>query len=287
MLPNPHIFGIQLDWYTFFPKVGVFFTLVFGLWYYFKKAAFRLSFTQFIGLLLLLYVIMIGIGRVVGMFEFFLTEGYFPGPAFFLGEPSAGGFRWCGSLLGILLFFPFLSKKILRIQTFNSLLDLLVLCFCVFTVFIKQACQLSGDGCYGLPTSWPMGMFYPYGNAPNIIPVHPTPVYDSLFHLLFFIWLLNWDLKRKKKPGLTAKIYFLIIPIFYILLEIIRNNPVIVYDITLPQLVYGLIILMSIPIFKKLLKKEPEKVVLQKPNSNHKNNNKYSYKFYQKHQLEN
>lgn len=154
----------------------------------------------------------------------------------------------------VLLFLPVISKKLLRIQNFNTFFDMLVLSFCVLTVFTKQACQFSGDGCYGIATTLPWGMYYPYGVAPNILPVHPTPIYDSLFHLIFFIVLLYWDTNRKKIAGQISKIYFIFVPIFYILLEVIRLNPVVAYGITLPQVVYTLILLSVIPIFKMLIK---------------------------------
>jgi len=249
MLPDPEFFGIAISWYSFFPKLGLLVTLGFCFWHGSKKSGFRLSLLQIAGLFLLLYVLMVGGGRIVGVLEIYLRDGYWPDFSIIFKGPMAGGFRWCGSLLAVLLFLPCLSKNVLKIRSFNALFDLLALCFCIFTIFMKQACQFSGDGCYGLPTNLPWGMYYPYGNAPNILPVHPTPVYDSLFHLIFFALLLHWDLKWKKRAGQSAGIYFMVVPIFYILLETIRLNPVLAYGITLPQAVYALILLAWAPVF--------------------------------------
>lgn len=249
MLPNTELFGIPINWYTFFPRLGFVVALIFAIWYYFKKATFRLSLLQLVGMIALLYFLMLGGGRIVSMFEYYLNNGVFPDINFLFKSPNEGGFRWSGSLMALLLFLPFLSKKILRIRNLNAFFDLMVLFFCLFTAILKQACQFSGDGCYGIPTTLPWGMYYPYGNAPNFLPVHPTPIYDSLFHLVLFIGLLNWDLKHKKMAGQTAKIYFIVVPLFYILLELIRINPVVAHGITLPQLVYALILLIGLPIF--------------------------------------
>ena len=279
------LFNMEFSWHAIFQKIGLLVAFIFASWHYRKRACFSLSFWQIIGLFLILFFLMLGGGRMIGFLEYYLRREFFPPLQFLFQGVESGGFRWCGSLLLALIGLPILSIKVLKIKYFNALLDMLVLIFCVFRMITVWACQLSGDGCYGVPTTMPWGMHYEYGNVPSILPVHPTPIYDSIINLLFFLWLLNWDLRKKKTAGQTAKIYFLIIPIFYIFLEIIRTNPVVAGGITLPQVVYGLIILLSIPIFKKLLKQEKRKVILSAPNANHPNNNKISKAFKQQHGL--
>ena len=58
----------------------------------------------------------------------------------------------------------------------------------------KIGCFLSGDGCYGPPTSLPWGMRFPNGLIPTRTPVHPTPLYEAALNLLCWFWL--W--KRRK-----------------------------------------------------------------------------------------
>lgn len=251
MLPNPVIFGHTIDWFTFFPKIAVLFTIVFGRWYYINRAQFRLPISQWISIIMVLFVVMLGFGRIVGFIEQYLRYGYFPEVAFIFRGISQGGFRWCGALLGILLIIPLIPIRFLKKINFYLVLDMLALCFCVFTIFIKQACQFSGDGCYGTYTTLPWGMYYPYGVAPNIIPVHPTPIYDSLFHLGLLIYLIIWDRNGKKQAGQTAYRYFIAVSVFYICLEMIRINPAIAWGISLPQLVYLLVLVTTILIFKK------------------------------------
>lgn len=246
MLPNPEIYGFTLKWYYFFHWLGVTIATFFGIWYYRNKSNFKLSIWQICGFFLILYVLLMFGGRLVGMMEVYLRENRLVGLDFFLKGPSFGMFRWCGSLLLVLIALPFFAKKILRIITFNAFFDMLALSFCVLTVFTKQGCQFSGDGCYGIPTTLPWGMHYIYGDVPSILPVHPTPIYDTLFHCVLFILLLRWDIKYKQYAGQTAFIYFIGASVFYILLEMLRLNPVIAFGITLPQLIYSLIIMFGL-----------------------------------------
>jgi len=248
MLPNIEFLDITVQWYSFFHWLGVVTASIFGLWYY-RKAKFNLSIIQIVGFLFLLYLMMIG-GRTIGFIETYMKQGHFPNISVFFAGTAIGNFRWCGSMLAILLFMPVLSRKVLKIKEFNVLFDMLVLCFCILTIFTKQGCQFSGDGCYGVATTLSWGMYYPYGSAPNILPVHPTPIYDSLFHLIFFVLLFRWDKTQKKVAGQTSRIYFITVPIFYILLELIRLNPVLMYGITLPQMIYVLILFSSMLIFR-------------------------------------
>lgn len=44
----------------------------------------------------------------------------------------------------------------------------------------RIGCQLAGDGDYGPPSDLPWAMAYPRGIVPTDVPVHPTPVYETL-----------------------------------------------------------------------------------------------------------
>ncbi len=255
MLPNPEFFGITTNWFTFFNSLALVASFLFACWYYFRKSSIQVSWLQFFGMICLLYFTMMAGGRLIGFLEFYFQNGTFPQFSFFFKEPEAGGFRWGGSLLFALLIFPFLAQHMLKLKSFPALFDMLALCFCLFTVFIKQGCQFAGDGCYGIATTLPWGMHYPYGLAPNILPVHPTPVYDSLFHLLLFVGLLFWDAKKKKQPGQTAKWYFILVAAFYILLDFIKVNTEVIWGVSLNQIVYALILLLCISAFKTLTEK--------------------------------
>jgi len=251
MYPNPEIFGYTISWYSSFHWLGVAVAFIFAIWYYQKNTTLRLNWKQFVGLLATLYVTIILGGRLVGLAEAWLKTGMLPHWSILYQAPSAGQLRWGGSMLLTLILLPIISKKILNIKLTNKLLDLVAMAFCVLTIFTKQGCQFSGDGCYGIVTNLLWGMHYPYGAAPNIFPVHPTPIYDSLFHAAFFGFLLWYDGRRKQQNIQTAFIYFVGASAFYILLECIRLNPEVGFGIKLPQLVYFLIIICSFQYFLK------------------------------------
>ena len=44
----------------------------------------------------------------------------------------------------------------------------------------RIGCQLAGDGDYGIPWDGPWAMAYPNGTVPTDVPVHPTPVYETI-----------------------------------------------------------------------------------------------------------
>ena len=48
----------------------------------------------------------------------------------------------------------------------------------------RIGCQLAGDGDYGKAWNGPWAMAYPKGTVPTRVPVHPTPVYETLTMLL-------------------------------------------------------------------------------------------------------
>lgn len=252
MYPNPEIFGLSLSWYNLFHWLGVLAATIFIVIYYRKQKTMNLQIVQWLGLIVTLYVCLMFGGRLVGVIETYLRTNTFPDLKIFLEDPSAGHFRWCGSLLFTILLLPKISSSILKTKTPFALLDILALAFCLLTIFTKQGCQFSGDGCYGIVTDSIFGMYYPYGIAPNILPVHPTPIYDSLFHVVFFITLLWWNNTRKKYNGQIALLYFMGASIFYIVLEIIRTNPVVFWQITLPQLVYVLVLIGSSAYYRQL-----------------------------------
>jgi len=79
-------------------------------------------------------------------------------------------------------------------------------------------------------------MYYPYGPAPNILPVHPTPIYEVIANLTLFFYLLHLD-KRKKFSGQTASIFLIYFATLRFLVELIRVNNTISFGLTMAQLI--------------------------------------------------
>lgn len=254
MFPNPEIFGIEFQWYSLWHRIAIMVTILFALLYLIKKKPLTMNLFQFvifaIGLLVLGYTgarflsvldTWTDTKKLVSLNELFLNV-------------SSGRLRWYGALLFILAGFPIINKAI-KATVGLKVLDFAALNLCLFTAIVKQACLFAGDGCYGIYTNLPWGMYFPYGSAPTLLPVHPTPLYDTIFHLFFFIFLLRLN-NRKKFDGQTAFLFFGGTATFNILLEFIRINPIVVLGLTLSQLTYILILLTSL-IYYRILTNNP------------------------------
>ena len=65
----------------------------------------------------------------------------------------------------------------------------------------RIGCLLAGDGDYGPPSDLPWAMAFPNGTVPTDVPVHPTPIYETLISFTFFGIL--WSQRRKLEvvPG--------------------------------------------------------------------------------------
>lgn len=99
----------------------------------------------------------------------------------------------------------------------------------------RIGCFLSGDGCYGLPTNLPWGMSFPNGIEPTLVPVHPTPLYELGAGLLIGWWL--WTRGRRPRPiGWILGEYLVLSGIARFLVEFIRRNPKILWNLSNAQL---------------------------------------------------
>ncbi len=145
------------------------------------------------------------------------------------------GFAWFGGLtfgLGALVFQGWRSRiGALRI------LDLAAPSAAIGYGVGRIGCFLSGDGCYGLPTNLPWGMSFPNGLEPTApgVRVHPTPLYEFALGLLIGWWL--WVRGRKTRPtGWILGEYLVLTGIARFLVEFIRRNPKVLFDLSNAQL---------------------------------------------------
>jgi phosphatidylglycerol:prolipoprotein diacylglycerol transferase len=152
------------------------------------------------------------------------------------------GFAWYGGLtFGILaLVLMGWRAKIGVLRT----LDLLAPAAAIGYGIGRIGCFLSGDGCYGIAiqpvhlfgsTFHPWGMAFPNGIEPVLVPVYPTPLYELGAGLLIGWWL--W--RRLGKPHATGAIlgqYLALSGIARFLVEFIRRNPKVLWDLSNAQL---------------------------------------------------
>jgi phosphatidylglycerol:prolipoprotein diacylglycerol transferase len=148
---------------------------------------------------------------------------------------DSAGFAWFGGLvLGIsALVFQGWRAKIGGLRT----LDLAAPGAAVGYGIGRLGCLLSGDGCYGLPTTLPWGMAFPNGIEPTPfgVRVHPTPLYEFVLALLIGLWL--W--RRAGKPHGTGAIvgqYLILSGIARFFVEFLRRNPKILWNLSNAQL---------------------------------------------------
>ena len=101
----------------------------------------------------------------------------------------------------------------------------------------RIGCFLSGDGCYGIATSLPWGMAFPNGIEPTPpgVRVHPTPLYEFAAGVLIALYL--WIRGSKKRPtGWIVGEYLILSGLARFLVEFIRRNPRIAFDLSNAQL---------------------------------------------------
>jgi phosphatidylglycerol:prolipoprotein diacylglycerol transferase len=155
---------------------------------------------------------------------------------------DSAGFAWFGGLvfgISALLLQGWRAKiGALRI------LDLAAPAAAVGYGIGRIGCFLSGDGCYGIPiqpvhflsfTFHPWGMSFPNGIDPVFVPVYPSPLYELGAGLLIGGWLW-WRLGKSHRIGAILGQYLLLTGAARFLVEFIRRNPKIVWDLSNAQL---------------------------------------------------
>lgn len=127
----------------------------------------------------------------------------------------------------------------------------------------RLGCLFSGDGCFGKYTTLPWGMYFPYGVSPNIIPVHPTPLYESICSLILFIFLKNVD-SKKRFIGQTFVYYLFLSSMVRFFIEFVRINPIYKLGLTLSQWIALSLLVFSIGEYiwlkKKNYKQSPQEI---------------------------
>ena len=104
----------------------------------------------------------------------------------------------------------------------------------------RLGCQVSGDGDWGVVTTLPWGMRYPYAVAgwpyedPGIH-VHPTPLYEAVAYLAVFAFL--WRGRARPAPDGTRFAWYLVLASgARFAVEFVRTNDVVAIGLTAAQL---------------------------------------------------
>ncbi len=175
-----------------------------------------------------------------------------------IGEAfSAGGLTFYGGMIvatiGNLIYLR--SQKIAPLRFLDAVAPGLMIGYGIGRI----GCFLAGDGCYGEPCDLPWAMTFPNGYVstlasenpelvmqfkqlfPNVpvpadIPVHPTPLYELLYSVVFFAVL--WKLRTVPKPaGWIFFLYLILQATGRFSVEFIRLNPSILFGLSEAQVI--------------------------------------------------
>ncbi len=146
---------------------------------------------------------------------------------------DSAGFAWYGGLIfGIAaLMFQGWWAKIGMLRT----LDLAAPSAAIGYGIGRIGCFLSGDGCYGVPTTLPWGMSFPNGIEPTLQRVHPTPLYELAAGLAIGCWLW-WRGGKSRGTGAIVGEYLVLTGIARFLVEFVRRNPKVLWGLSNAQL---------------------------------------------------
>jgi phosphatidylglycerol---prolipoprotein diacylglyceryl transferase len=107
----------------------------------------------------------------------------------------------------------------------------------------RIGCQLAGDGDYGIPWDGPWAMAYPNGTVPTDVPVHPTPVYETI--VMGIVTVVLWRLRHRLRPGNLFALWAVLAGLERFLIEFIRRNDEVVAGLTQPQLISLAMVLLG------------------------------------------
>lgn len=89
----------------------------------------------------------------------------------------------------------------------------------------RIGCLLAGDGDYGPPSDVPWAMAFPKGTVPTDVPVHPTPIYETLISFTFFGILWSQRQKLYSIPGVVFGASLVMLAVERFIVEFWRLTP--------------------------------------------------------------
>jgi len=134
-----------------------------------------------------------------------------------------GGLVWYGGVVAVLLFAYFYARKYRK--SYGQVADTVASPAMIGLGIGRWGCLMAGC-CYGKPTSLPWAIIYP--DAPIHhqmagIPVHPSPIYESIADLL--IALISYQVfRRSKRRGISMLVVIMLYATARFLLEFLRAD---------------------------------------------------------------
>jgi len=204
--PNPEIFRLgpfAIRWY------GLLFASSFLFGYFIMRKMFRNE-----GLadeLLDRLTIYMAIGTVVGAR---LGHCLFYEPDFYLSHPLEilkvwhGGLASHGAAAGIIVMLIIFSLR--EKVSFFRLMDRIVI-VAALSCFLIRTGNLMNSEIYGVETSLPWGFVFLRNN--EVVPKHPTQIYEGLAYLMafFLLFRMYWKKKGNVYQGLLISIFLILV----------------------------------------------------------------------------
>ena len=187
------------------------------------------------------------IGGIVGAKIYFIfLDGSFQTDVIF----SPSGLVWYGGLIGGSAAVAWVIYRSPNpfLQTVDAIGPILLLGYGIGRI----GCLLAGDGDYGPPSNLPWAMAFPNGTVPTDVPVHPTPIYETLLSVAFFAILWSQRKKYVSIPGFVFGVSLILIGVERFIVEFWRLTPRVfpetssLYWLTSPQVVSILLICFGI-----------------------------------------
>jgi phosphatidylglycerol:prolipoprotein diacylglycerol transferase len=175
------------------------------------------------------------IGGIVGAHVYFIVEHWEEARLDPLGTLFSGaGLVWYGGLAGGVLAVLLVLR--IKRHPIGQVADAFGPALAVTYAVGRIGCFLSGDGCYGVPSDLPWAMAFPNGVVPTTIPVHPTPVYETLLTLGIFLILKRME--RASPPvGAVFWAYIGLSSLERFLVGFTRANPEVAAGLSMIQLI--------------------------------------------------
>jgi phosphatidylglycerol---prolipoprotein diacylglyceryl transferase len=144
---------------------------------------------------------------------------------------TGGGLVWYGGALGG-------AVAVIAWARWRGMLNVTLLDLCAVPLALGYAigrigCQLSGDGDYGTEWDGPWAMAYPDGTDPIDVPVHPTPIYETL--AMGLVAYVLWKFRFSFRPGVLFAWYLVAAGLERFLVEFVRRNDTVLAGLTAPQ----------------------------------------------------
>lgn len=196
------------------------------------------------------------IGVVVGTR---LAHVFFYEPAYYLSHPLEifmlwkGGLASHGGIIGIIVAVWAFSRKAPRHATFLWTMDRAVIPI-AFAAFLVRLGNLFNSEIAGRPTDVPWAFIFP---RIDMLPRHPTQLYEALFYLcagvIFLIWY--YKVNARVPAGLFFGLALVTFTVFRIFIEFFKENQVVFEDtmllnmgqwLSIPFLILGVVLLIRV-----------------------------------------